>query len=103
MSTTGYLLLVLLAAIISTQLLMLSSRRKPLTKRLRDLNEGGDAATIGFAVLISCAALGAFIGHFFDAPGPGTAAGMAVALLAMAAAIIWSHKRRQPPPRHRDH
>jgi multisubunit Na+/H+ antiporter MnhB subunit len=68
MSTTGYLLLLLLAAIISTQLLMLSSRRKPLAKRLRDLNEGGDAATIGIAVLIMCAALGAFIGHFFDAP-----------------------------------
>ncbi|MFG1816272.1 hypothetical protein ACGFIF_21130 [Kribbella sp. NPDC049174] len=101
MGTVGYLLLLLLAAIVSTQVLMLSSRRTPLDKRLRDLSEGGDAASLGIAASITFGALGAFIGHLFDAPGSGAAAGLAIALLSTAAAIIWAHKRRQLPPRHR--
>ncbi|MET7278180.1 hypothetical protein ABZS29_08120 [Kribbella sp. NPDC005582] len=32
----------------------------------------------------------------------GAAAGMAVALVGTAIAVIWAHRRPQPPPRHRD-
>lgn len=97
-----YALLVVVAAVISAQLLMLSSRRKPLASRLRDLNEGGDMATIGGAAFLMCGSVGALLGHLLGSPGTGAAAGLAVALVATATAVIWAHRRPQPPPRHRD-
>ncbi|MFF1823357.1 hypothetical protein ACFVWG_39010 [Kribbella sp. NPDC058245] len=97
-----YALLLIVATVVSAQLLMLASRRRPLAARLRDLSESGDVATIGGAVLLMCGSLGALIGHLFNHPGDGAATGLAVALLAITIAVIWAHRRPQPPPRHRD-
>ncbi len=97
-----YVLLVVIATLVSAQLLVLSSRRKPLATRLRDLSEDGDTATIGGVAFLMCGSVGALIGHLLASPGTGAAAGTAVALVGTTIAVIWAHRRPQPPPRHRD-
>ena len=97
-----YVLLVVVATIVGAQLLVLSSRRKPLATRLRDLSEGGDATMIGGTAILMCGSIGALMGHLLASPGTGAAAGMAVALVGTTIAVIWAHRRPQPPPRHRE-
>jgi hypothetical protein len=94
MGTGGYLLFLLLAAIISVQFLILGERRTSLDDRLRDLSIGGDAFLLTLVAMLISGALGALLGHFFDAPGPGAAIGLCVALLVAGAGITWAHRRR---------
>ncbi len=82
-----YALLVVMATVVSAQLLMLSGRRKPIATRLRDLSEGGDVATIGGAAFLMCGSLGPLIGHLVGAPGSGAAAGISVAFIGTTIAL----------------
>ena len=52
MGAVAYLLLVVLAVLVSAQLLILMDRGIPLRKRLRDLGTGGDAASLLVVVLL---------------------------------------------------
>jgi nitrate reductase gamma subunit len=61
------------AVMISGQIVLLMGGRRPLDKRLRDLGTGGDA----FALLWA-----------------------AVLTLGATAAVIWAYRRPQPPARH---
>jgi hypothetical protein len=100
-STGACLILLALAAMISTQLLMMTDRDVPFAARLRDLNEFGDSVNLLAAACLLAAALGAVAGSLFDHPGIGAVAGLAVAILTWTSAVIWAHKRPQPPARHR--
>jgi uncharacterized membrane protein YfcA len=85
---------------VSAQLLMLMDRNVRFDGRLRDLNEFGDSVTLlGVGCLLG-AALGAVVGSLFDSAGLGAVVGLAVAILSWVVAVVWAHRRPQPPARH---
>jgi hypothetical protein len=88
MSTVAYLLLVLLAALISGQLVILMDRGVPFRKRFRDLSEGGDAWFLLAMVLLLGSTLGAFTGNLFEAPGQGATVGLIGGSLAWITAVV---------------
>ncbi|MEI8407295.1 MULTISPECIES: hypothetical protein [unclassified Kribbella] len=88
MSTVAYLLLVLLAALISSQLLILMDRGVPVRKRFRDLSEGGDAWFLLAVVLLLGSTVGAFAGNFLDAPGQGATVGLISAGAAWITGVV---------------
>ena len=88
------------AVAISAQIVLLLGRRRPLDKRLRDLGAGGDAFGLLWAAVLTMGAAGAVIGSLLDVPGSGAAVGVVLALLTWIAAVIWAHRRPQPPARH---
>lgn len=102
MGTLPALILLALAVIVSAQLLMMMGRRKPLATRLRSLDEGGDSSSLLIIGLLLGGALGAVIGSLFNNTGTGAAAGLGAGLLTWLLALVWAHKRPQPPARHRD-
>ncbi len=88
------------AVVISAQIVLLTGGRRPLDKRLRDLGAGGDAFGLLWAAVLTMGAVGAVIGSLLDGAGAGGAVGVVLALLAWIAAVIWAHRRPQPPARH---
>ncbi|MEU4391955.1 hypothetical protein [Kribbella sp. NPDC023855] len=100
MGTTGYLLLLLLAVVLSAQTFLLMGRRKPLDKRLRDL--GNDSFGLLSIVLLLGGTLGALLGHLANHVPAGTAAGLATGFLTWIVAVIRAHTKPSPPPRHRE-
>ncbi|GAA1580906.1 hypothetical protein GCM10009804_41880 [Kribbella hippodromi] len=104
MRTVPFVLGLLVALVISAQILMLMQRRRPAAKRLRDLGTGGDAYALLFAGMLTATATGAVAGSLLDAPGSGAAAGLVLAVLTWTAAVLWTHRRpstrrHQPPKR----
>jgi len=95
-----YALGLLIALVLSAQLLLLMERDRPLAKRLRDLSTGGDAFSILFAAFLTLGTLGALLGSLLHAPAPGAATGLTLALLTWITAVVQAHRRPQPPARH---
>ncbi|MEV6284585.1 hypothetical protein [Kribbella sp. NPDC051770] len=92
--------MLVIALIISTQLLMLQERGRPLAKRLRDLGWGGDAFGLLWIAFLLLGGIAAFIGSFFDHPGPAAAIGMALALACWSTAVILAHRGNPGPGKH---
>ena len=90
MGAIAYLLLVLMAAIISAQLTMMMDRRVPLHKRFRDWRTGGDAWCLLFTALLLGSTLGAFVGCLLDAAGIGAVIGLIVGSLSWAVTGVQS-------------
>ena len=102
MGAIAYLLLVVLAVLVSAQLLILMDRGVPVRKRLRDLGYGGDATFLLVVALLIGSALGAFIGYFLNAVGTGATVGLVSGGVVWLAAAAWAHTRpRQTPGTHR--
>jgi integral membrane sensor domain MASE1 len=102
MGTGRYLILLVLVAIISAQVLMMTGRHKSLAQRLRNLNEGGDSFALLVTGLLLGSALGAAVGSVFGHAGAGAATGSGTAVLSWTAAVAWAHTRPRPPARHRE-
>ncbi|RZT20127.1 hypothetical protein EV649_3269 [Kribbella sp. VKM Ac-2569] len=100
MGTVPLVLGLVVAVVISAQIVLLMGGRRPLDKRLRDLGTGGDAFALLWAAVLTMGAVGAVIGSLLDVPGAGGAVGVVLALLTWTAAVVWAHRRPQPPARH---
>lgn len=88
------------AVVISAQIVLLMGGRRPLDKRLRDLGTGGDAFGLLWAALLTMGAVVGVIGSLLGVAGAGGAVGVVLALLTWTSAVIWAHRRPQPPARH---
>ena len=100
MGTVPFVLLLVVALVISAQILMLMERHRPIDKRLRDLGKGGDAYALLFVGMLTIGSIGAVVGSLFSAPGGGGAGGLVLALLTWTVAVMWAHRRPQRPARH---
>ncbi|NIK56934.1 hypothetical protein [Kribbella shirazensis] len=100
MGIAPFVLLLVVALVLSAQVLLLMERRRPLDKRLRDLGTGGDGCALLLAALLTLGATGAAIGSLLGSAGTGAAAGLALASLTWTTAVIHAHRRPQPPARH---
>ena len=100
MGTAAYVIVLMVALVLSAQVLLLTERRRPLRHRLRDLGAGGDSFGILLAGVLTLGAVGALGGSVVGAPGFGGAVGVLLALLSWTTAVVRAH-RRTPPPRHR--
>ncbi|MEU4604889.1 hypothetical protein AB0F43_18060 [Kribbella sp. NPDC023972] len=89
------------ASVISAQVLMLMERGRSMRKRLRDLSWGGDASSILLVAALMTGSVGAVVGSLRNGAMVGGGAGMIIALLGWAAAVAWAHQQPQSPPRHR--
>jgi hypothetical protein len=98
--TVPFILGLVVALVISGQLLMLMERHRPIDKRLRDLGWGGDAFALLLVGMLTMGAAGAVVGSLFSAPGGGGLVGLVLALLLWSAVVIWAHRQPQPPARH---
>jgi hypothetical protein len=96
MGAVAYLLLMVLAALVSAQLLILMDRGVPLRKRLHEYGVGGDATFLLVAVLLVGSTVGAFAGYFLDAVGVGATVGLAVGFGGWIVAAAWSHTHPRP-------
>ncbi|MEV5960209.1 hypothetical protein AB0L70_00515 [Kribbella sp. NPDC051952] len=90
MGAVAYLLLVVLAGLISAQLLVLMDRGVPLRKRLREFGVGGDATFLLVTVLLMGSTVGAFAGYFLGATGVGATIGLAVGVTGWLVGAAWS-------------
>jgi hypothetical protein len=88
------------ALVISVQIVLLNGRRRSLGKRLRDLGWGGDAFGLLFGGVITIGATGTVVGSLLGSPGAGGAAGLVLALVTWTTAVVWAHRQPQSPPRH---
>lgn len=100
MGTVPFILGLVVALVVSGQLLMLMDRHRSIVMRLRDLGWGGDAFGLLLVGVLTVGAAGAVVGSLFSAPGGGAAAGLVLALLIWTAALIWAHRQPQSPARH---
>ncbi len=98
--TVPFVLGLLVALVISGQVLMLLERHRSIDKRLRDLGWGGDAFALLLVGMLTMGSAGAVVGSLFSAPGGGGAAGLVLALLTWTAAVIWAHRQPRSPARH---
>lgn len=96
-----FVLVLVVAVVVSAQVLMLMEPRRAFDVRLRDLGRGGDAFALLLAGLLTSGAVGATVGSLAGSPGGGAATGLVLAFLTWTAAAIWAHRRPQPPSRHR--
>ncbi|WP_141854021.1 hypothetical protein [Kribbella jejuensis] len=101
MGIAAYVLVLLVAVVLSAQLLLLTARRRPLNSRLRDLATGGDSFTLLLAGLLTLGAIGAFVGSLAGTPATGASVGLLAAFLSWTVAVVRAHRRPQPPARHR--
>jgi hypothetical protein len=99
--TVRCLAFMLVASLISAQVVMLMERGRSMRKRLRDLSWGGDASSLLLVAALMTGAVGAVVGSFRDGALFGAGVGAAVALLVWAVAVAWAHREPQTPPRHR--
>lgn len=91
----------LVASVISAQVVMLMGRGRSMRKRLRDLSWGGDASSLLVVAALLTSAVGAVVGSLLDGALLGAGVGALVALLVWAVAVAWAHRGPQTPPRHR--
>jgi hypothetical protein len=91
----------LVASLISAQVVMLMERRRSLCERLRDLSWGGDASGLLLVAALMAGGVGAVVGSLLGGALIGAGVGSIVALLVWAAAVAWAHRGPQTPPRHR--
>ncbi|MEV0289218.1 MULTISPECIES: hypothetical protein [unclassified Kribbella] len=101
MVTIRCLAFLLVASVISVQVVILMERGRPMRKRLRDLGWGGDASSLLLVAALMTSAVGAVLGSLFDGALLGAGVGGLVALLVWAVAVAWAHREPQAPPRHR--
>ncbi|WBQ06780.1 hypothetical protein [Kribbella sp. CA-293567] len=100
MGSVPFVLLLMIAIVISAQIFMLTDRHRPIDQRLRDLGTGGAAFSLLFVGMLTMGSTGALVGSLFSAPGGGGAGGLVLALLSWTVAVILAHRRPQPPARH---
>ena len=101
MSTGASLLLLVVATIVSGQLLMMMDRHQVLGEATQEPGVGGDALTLLGVGMLLGGALGAVVGSLSAMP-VGGAAGAGTGSVIWTAAVIWAHRRPQPPAQHRD-
>ncbi|GAA3136460.1 hypothetical protein JOF29_001217 [Kribbella aluminosa] len=94
MGTVPYLLALVVAVVVSAQLLLTMKPNRPLAKRLRDLGTGGDAFGLLIVAILTLTATGALIGSLTNSPATGAAIGLVMALAAWTTAVIHAHRRR---------
>ncbi|MGW6280327.1 hypothetical protein [Kribbella sp. NPDC055071] len=93
---------VLVASLISAQVVMLMERGRSMRERLGDVSWGGDASSLLLVAALMTGAVGAVVGSLRGGALIGAGVGIVVALLAWAAAVAWAHRQQpQVPPRHR--
>lgn len=103
--TIAWLVILVAALVLSAQLLMLTDRGKPWTKRLTDLGAGGDAYALAGAGMLTAGGVGAVVGSLLGYAGAGGAAGVVLALLAWTVVVVRALQPRagnRPPARHRE-
>ncbi|GAA0944098.1 hypothetical protein GCM10009554_38000 [Kribbella koreensis] len=86
-------LVLLLAAVVSAQVLMLMEGERSLRQRLRDLSWGGDASSLLLATALIAGALGLLLGSLWHSAGVGAGAGLVLSVMGWAAAVAWAHRR----------
>ncbi|WP_460666590.1 hypothetical protein [Kribbella swartbergensis] len=95
------MLVLIIAVVMSGQVLTLMERGRSVRKRLRDLSWGGDASSMLLVGALLCGALGMLLGSLWDRAAVGSVAGLVVALLSWVAAVVWAHQEKPQSPRHR--
>jgi hypothetical protein len=94
------LAVLVVASVISAQVMMLMERGRSMRQRLRDLSGGGDASSLLLVAALMTGGVGAVVGSFGDGALAGGGAGVVVAVLGWTVAVAWAH-RRPESPRHR--
>jgi hypothetical protein len=100
-TTVRSVLVLIVAVVISGQVLMLMERGRSVRKRLRDLSLGGDASALLLVGALLCGALGMLLGSLWDRAVVGVVAGLVVDLMSWVAAVVWAHREEQQSPGHR--
>lgn len=98
--TIPCVLLLVVALVISTQIMMLMERHRAIDRRLRDLGMGGDAFSLLAIGMLTMGSAGAVVGSIVKAAGVGGAVGLALSLAVWTGAVLWAHRQPQPPARH---
>lgn len=91
MGTAAYVIVLIVALVLSAQVLLLTARRRPLRHRLRDLGTGGDSFGILLTGLLTLGSAGAVGGSLAGAPAFGAAVGVLLALLIWTTAVVRAH------------
>jgi hypothetical protein len=86
-------LVLLVAVVVSAQVLMLMESDRSVRQRLRDLSWGGDASSVLLAAALICGALGLLLGSLWGSAGIGAGTGLLLSVVAWAAAVGWAHQR----------
>ncbi|WP_328321179.1 hypothetical protein OHA70_23730 [Kribbella sp. NBC_00382] len=92
MTPLHYALVLLLAVVLSAQVLMLMESNRSLRQRLCDLSWGGDASSVLLAAALICGALGLLLGSLWWRAGLGAGAGLLLSVAGWAAAVGWAHR-----------
>src|SRR5438874_9849284 len=85
--TVPFVLGLVVAVVISGQVLLPMERHRSIGKRLRDLGKGGDAFALLLAALLTFGAPAAVIGSLAGSPGRGGTAGLVLAFLTWTVAV----------------
>lgn len=100
MGPPAFAIVLVIALIISAQLAVMLDRGRTLSQRLRDLGTGGDAFGLLYIAMLVLGPTGTLLGSLLAHPGPGAAAGLALAVLTWLAAVVLAHRHRPGPGRH---
>ncbi|WP_432943427.1 hypothetical protein ACQPXM_00100 [Kribbella sp. CA-253562] len=100
MGPPAFVIVLVIALIISAQLSMMLDRSRTLSQRLRDLGGSGDAFGLHYIAMLMLGATGALFGSLLSHPGPGAATGLALALLTWLAAVVLAHRNPPGPGKH---
>ncbi len=100
MGPVAFVVVLVIALIISAQLAMMLDRDRTLRQRLRDLGTGGDAFSLLWIAMLLLGATGALIGSLVTHPGPGASIGLGLALTTWITAVVLAHRRPPGPGRH---
>jgi hypothetical protein len=94
------LAVLVVASVISAQVMMLMERGRSMRQRLRDLSGGGDASSLLLVAALMSGAVGAVVGSLGGGALVGGGVGIIVAMLGWTVAVAWAHRGPQSP-RHR--
>lgn len=92
MGPAAFVVVLVIALIISAQLTMMLDRHRTLVQRLQDLGWGGDAFGLLWIALLLSAATGALIGSLTNHPGPGAVIGLVIAIAGWVVAVVLAHR-----------